>query len=121
MDTAKYNEILQMGKAIQQKVPMIESIQKISSQTDEVSQEVLENNTSMMNDAIRSLCILFDKLIDLSYGIRSDDGLRFVQNDKVLEEFKQTVAYDTLIAEMISNPDKMVAFIKSVMPVSVTA
>ena len=52
-------------------------------------------------------------MVDLSYGLRSEDGSRFIQNEKVLEQFKSSAAYDQLIQDFINNPNDMLAFIES--------
>ena len=58
----------------------------------------------------------FKDLIAKSYGIKSDDGRRFVKSEKITEEFTQTRAYTTLIMELAQDGDKLVAFINGVIP-----
>ena len=55
---------------------------------------------------------LLDRLIDLSYGKRSEDGLRFIKSKEVLDEFKSSIAYEAFIEQMLSNQEEMVEFIK---------
>lgn len=40
---------------------------------------------------------LFEKIIHMSYGIKSDDGKHFWKNPQILDEFKQSAAYDEFI------------------------
>ena len=54
---------------------------------------------------------LLDRLIDLSYGKRSEDGLRFIKSKEVLDEFKSSIAYEAFIEQMLSNQEEMVEFI----------
>lgn len=45
------------------------------------------------------------RIIMMGYGVKSEDGRRFIKSDKIREEFKQTAAYDALISELYENPD----------------
>lgn len=57
-----------------------------------------------------------DWLLRNSYGIKSDDGRRFIKGDAVYDEFKQTEAFDTFFMDLISNEDMMARFIRSILP-----
>jgi hypothetical protein len=65
---------------------------------------------------IKSLVGLFKDIVLLSYGIRSEDGKRFIKSDKVREEFTQTAAYDELFMDLATNEDSAAAFIMGVVP-----
>lgn len=58
----------------------------------------------------------FKRIVLLSYGIKSDDGKRFIKNDKLREEFAQTAAYDSLFMELATNDGSAADFIKGVVP-----
>jgi hypothetical protein len=64
----------------------------------------------------KSLVEEFKKIILLSYGVRSDDGKRFIKNDTVREEFSQTAAFDELFIELATNDQAAVNFIQGVLP-----
>lgn len=59
---------------------------------------------------------LFQKLIDESYGVKSDDGRRFIKSKELLEEFKQTEAYSEFYMELVSNVDVATAFVNGIIP-----
>lgn len=59
---------------------------------------------------------LFEQLIFMSVGKVSDDGRRFVKNDDVLDEFRQSEAYSELLMELFSDADKAVAFVNGIVP-----
>lgn len=59
---------------------------------------------------------LFKEMICRSYGIKSDDGKRFIKNKEVLEEFLQTEAYTTLFMELASNAEKAAEFVRGIVP-----
>lgn len=59
---------------------------------------------------------LFKDLIIRSYGVISDDGKRFIKNDKLREEFAQTEAYSELFMELAGDADAASAFVNGIIP-----
>lgn len=59
---------------------------------------------------------LFKDLIVKSYGVVSDDGRRFIKNDKLREEFVQTEAYSELFMELASDADEAAKFVNGIIP-----
>ena len=47
---------------------------------------------------------VLENLVLSAYGEKTMDGRRFIKSDLLKEEFKQTMAYDTLIRELMSDP-----------------
>jgi hypothetical protein len=70
---------------------------------------------------IKGLLDAFRKVILFAYGERSEDGKRFIKNDKIREEFSQTAAYDELLTELATDPDKADVFIKGIIPKDVAS
>jgi hypothetical protein len=58
----------------------------------------------------------FQRIILAAYGVRSEDGKRFIKNDQVREEFKQTPAFDALFMDLATSDDSASIFIKGVVP-----
>jgi hypothetical protein len=58
----------------------------------------------------------FQRLILLSYGVKSEDGKRFVKSDQLREEFKQTAAYDALFVELAADENAAADFFIGVVP-----
>lgn len=58
----------------------------------------------------------FENLIKISYGVKSDDGKRFIKNDAVYEEFKESAAYDQMFIDFFTDPDAASDFAKGIMP-----
>lgn len=56
------------------------------------------------------------KLVLLAYGVRSDDGKRFIKNNQLREEFTQTPAFDALYMELISDEKLAADFILGLVP-----
>lgn len=61
---------------------------------------------------------MFEKIILMSYGRKSDDGLYFVKEEKEARLFMQSPAYEALFMELISDTDKAVDFINGVIGTS---
>lgn len=58
----------------------------------------------------------FRKIILSSYGKKSDDGKRFIKTQELRDEFEQSEAYATLYVELLSDSDKMVNFVRGILP-----
>lgn len=61
----------------------------------------------------------FEWIIGVSYGVRSEDGRRFIKSDELFNEFKQTMAYDQLFTELLTDADEAVKFVNAVLPAEV--
>lgn len=62
------------------------------------------------------LVIVFKDLILRSYGIKSDDGKRFIKSQQLRDEFEQTNAYSELFMMLATNSDAASKFINGIMP-----
>nr|DAH99587.1 MAG TPA: hypothetical protein [Caudoviricetes sp.] len=56
------------------------------------------------------------KLVLKSYGIKSEDGRRFEKSEKISTEFSQTMAFDNLMMELLTDDDEAAKFINGVIP-----
>jgi hypothetical protein len=65
---------------------------------------------------VPELVSIFKELILKSYGVKSDDGKRFIKTEKVREEFTQTEAYSDLYVELATNADSASAFVNGIIP-----
>ena len=63
-----------------------------------------------------SLVKIFEDLILRSYGVKSDDGKRFIKNRTMREEFEQHAAYSVLFMELATNADAASEFVNGIMP-----
>lgn len=64
---------------------------------------------------------IFKKMILKAYGIKSDDGKRFMKSKEISEAFSQTEAYSQLFIELSTNADAGAAFVKGIMPADMVA
>lgn len=59
---------------------------------------------------------LFKEIMQMSYGVKSDDGRRFIKNKEVLEEFTQTEAYSKIYMKLATDSDYAAKFINEIIP-----
>ena len=65
----------------------------------------------------KKLIALFKELVLAAYGVKSDDGKRFIKSDQLREEFSQTEAFVEFFMELATNTDSAIAFVNGVAPV----
>lgn len=57
---------------------------------------------------------IYKDLILKSYGIKSEDGTRFIKTQELRDAFEQSNAYSEFFLELMSNTDEQTAFINGV-------
>lgn len=77
--------------------------------TNKLQRIVDTNDTKSMIDT-------FKDIICRSYGVKSEDGKRFVKNDELRNEFVQSEAYSELFMELVTDPEASAAFINGIIP-----
>lgn len=82
-------------------------------------QKLLEQITET-NDRKRLIELVKD-LILRSYGVKSEDGRRFVKTKELSEEFSQTEAFSELFMEVGTDDVAAVAFVKGILPQGLAA
>lgn len=55
-------------------------------------------------------------IIKDSYGVKSDDGVRFIKSKELSEMFMQTEAYSVLFMEMVTDNKKASDFVNGILP-----
>ena len=58
----------------------------------------------------------FKQIVLDAYGVRSEDGRRFIKNEKLREEFSQTVAYSDLFMELATDDGAAAKFVNGIIP-----
>lgn len=64
---------------------------------------------------------MFEKIILGAVGEKSPDGRRFIKSEEIRQDFYQTQAYSDLFYEMVTDPDKTMAFLKGCIPADLAA
>lgn len=63
----------------------------------------------------KKLVEMFEELLMVSYGEKSQDGKRFVKSKELSEGFKQTEAYSELFMELLTE-GKALEFVRGIVP-----
>lgn len=63
-----------------------------------------------------AIMTLFKSLLLKSYGVKSDDGRRFVKNDQIREEFEQTQAFSDLYMLLALDDGEASKFVNAIVP-----
>jgi len=58
----------------------------------------------------------FKLIIMKSYGVKTNDGKRFIKNQNVLDEFMQTEAYSNLFFELATDDGAAAKFMNGILP-----
>lgn len=59
---------------------------------------------------------VFKDLILKAYGVKSDDGRRFIKSPELSAEFSQTEAYSIFFMELANDDDAAAAFVNGLIP-----
>lgn len=70
---------------------------------------------------VQKILDLVKTFMRLSYGIRSEDGRRFIKTPDIWVEFTQTAAYDAFLTSLFQDPNKAVEFLAGVLPADLRA
>lgn len=93
----KKSEILELEMGTQG--GLAEKIQKIIDSKDQV--EIIN---------------IFKDLVLKAYGVKSDDGKRFIKSPELAKEFTETEAYSQIFMELAMDADAAAAFVKGIIP-----
>lgn len=64
----------------------------------------------------KEIISLFKDIILRSYGVKSDDGKRFIKSKELADEFSQTEAYSELFMALASDDKEAADFINGIVP-----
>ena len=59
---------------------------------------------------------VFKDILMKSYGIKSDDGKRFIKSEELSTAFSQTEAYSIIVMELITDAEASTKFIEGIIP-----
>lgn len=66
---------------------------------------------------VEELMNAYEGLIDMSYGVKSDDGTAFIKTPETLAKFKSSPAYSEFLMKLMADEDNdVVKFITGIMP-----
>lgn len=58
----------------------------------------------------------FMDIVDLAYGVKSEDGNRFIKSPEILKEFKETEAYSEFISKLLTEEGLSERFTNGIIP-----
>lgn len=64
----------------------------------------------------KRIMFMFKDIVLKSFGVKSDDGKRFIKNEELREGFAQTEAYVEVFMELASNAEAATTFVNGIMP-----
>lgn len=73
-------------------------------------------NSIVNTSDISALANFMKKIVEISYGVKSEDGKRFIKNPKLSEEFLQTPAFSELYIKLLTEENVSSAFVRGIMP-----
>ena len=76
--------------------------------------EILKNIADIGNP--QRILEVFSEIVLMSYGERSEDGRKFIKNDRIREEFRCSAAYDEFMTKVMTDMDFAVNFVNLVIP-----
>lgn len=59
---------------------------------------------------------VFKDLVLKAYGVKSDDGRRFIKSKELSEAFSQTEAYSEIFMELATDADAAAKFVNGIVP-----
>ena len=69
--------------------------------------------------SVPELFPIFKDFVLRAYGVKSDDGKRFIKNDDVRASFEQCPAYSELVISLIQNTDEAIKFLNGIAPADI--
>jgi len=73
------------------------------------------NKLSKEENSAKIIELVKDMIIK-SYGVKSEDGKRFIKNQEVVDAFVQTEAFSELFMELATDADKAANFFNGIVP-----
>lgn len=67
---------------------------------------------------VKGLMDFISEIITISYGVKSDDGLRFIKDPARTRDFMQTDAYSVLFLELMKEENAIGNFLQACLPKS---
>lgn len=78
--------------------------------------EYIKKITKEGKEDVPEMTRFFKELLLKSYGVKSEDGRRFVKTPEVVSDFLQSDAYSEMFYLLLSDENVMETFITNVMP-----
>lgn len=94
------------------KAELVELQLSIEGGFAEMLQEIVKSNDGAL------IMKHFKQIILSSYGVKSDDGKRFIKSPELSRDFEQSAAYDALFMDLATNANSAGQFINGIVPLN---
>lgn len=88
---------------------------------DKTLDRIMKRLNSGDPEVVGEMFDFFEELLTKSYGVKSDDGKRFVKSKEITEEFVQSELYSEMFMRFSSDPDYVNKFVIGIMPSDLAA
>lgn len=58
---------------------------------------------------------LFEDVVLMAYGKKSEDGQRFIKDDNIKTEFVESAAYASMLMDLLQSPEKAIDFFNQIL------
>lgn len=97
---------------------------KLIDELEDMREALFDGETDMTkveereltNVEVSMLVGIVEKIVEIAYGKRSEDGLIFEKTPEVWGRFRWSAAYDEFIIGLFKDPPQMIEFISSILP-----
>lgn len=98
------------------KTRMTDNMQELKTQLDECHAILAGDKRELTIPEVQKILDLIKRMVELSYGERSEDGQRFRQTKEVWEDFRYSAAYDKMLTDFMEKPETSMEFITALIP-----
>ncbi len=92
------------------KVEVVDMQLSVEGGFDQLIKNIGESNS------FKDMIDIFKKILEMSYGVKSEDGQRFIKSKELWEEFTQCPAYEELYMKLATDSKAAEEFINNVLP-----
>lgn len=64
---------------------------------------------------------MFEDIILMSYGVKSEDGKKFMKSEEISADFKNSAAYDELFYQLATDTNEVIKFLTGILPPEMAA
>lgn len=98
------------------KTKLTDHMVQLKPKFEEMQSRLSGDKRELNLDEVYMILDLIKTMIELSYGVRSEDGKRFRQTAEVYQEFRDSAAYDAMLTGFMEDPASGMEFMQAVMP-----
>lgn len=88
----------------------------LEKEIKEIQETFQGDRRELTPDEIRKMLYFVKRLIKISYGERSEDGLKFKKNESVWDDFFYSAAYESFLWDLFQDTDRLLAFFVGIFP-----